>query len=61
MRVCLDHVLGTRWDTVVSRPAIRHLTVAQLDAAIACAERILADPACLPELNRESLAFRRPA
>lgn len=59
MRVCLDHALGGRWDRMVRRPAIRHLSDDQLEAAIACAERLLHRPDTLPALNRASLALRR--
>ena len=59
MRVCLDNALGQRWDTLVRRPAIRHLTDEQLGRAVAVATAITRDPACLPALNRASLALRR--
>ena len=59
MRVCLDHAIGDRWDRVVDRPAIRHLTDEQLARAIAIAERIERQPSVLAELNRESLVLRR--
>lgn len=58
MRVCLDHAIGRRWDTVVARPAIRHLDPAQFSRAVACAEAIIADPTLLPALNNASLAMR---
>jgi hypothetical protein len=58
MRVCLDAAIGRPWHEAVRRPAIRHLTGAQLAAAIAVAERIRADPASLPALNRQSLRMR---
>ena len=58
MRVCLDHAIGARWDTVVARPAIRNLTAGQLAGAIACAEAIAADPALLRPRNDASLAMR---
>ncbi|MDO9711514.1 hypothetical protein [Paracraurococcus lichenis] len=58
MRVCLDAALGGRWDAAVRRPAIRHLTPAQLQAAVAAAARIAAEPGLLPGLNRQSLAWR---
>ena len=61
MRVCLDTSLGARWDTLVRRPAIRHLTDAQLEAAIAVAERIVSDPDSLSSLNKASLRRRSPA
>lgn len=59
MRVCLDNALGCAWHTRVPRPAIRHASDAQLRDAAAWAERIAADPALLPALNRRSLAWRR--
>jgi hypothetical protein len=58
MRVCLDDALGARWDTVVRRPAVRHLTDAQLGRAVMTAERIVADPALLRPLNQTSLRMR---
>ncbi len=61
MRVCLDHAIGAAWHEQVRRPAIRHLDDAQLARAIAVAERVAADPASLPALNRASLAMRGKA
>ena len=59
MRVCLDVAIGQRWDGVVGRPAVRHLTDDQLAAAVSVAEAILRDPALLPPLNARSLAMRQ--
>ena len=59
MRVCLDNALRRPWHEVVRRPAIHHLELAQLRAATAVAEGIIADPARLPALNRASLDWRR--
>jgi len=58
MRVCLDHALGGVWHQHVKRPAIRHLTDDQLQAAIAFAESIESDPGRLPPLNAQSLLWR---
>ena len=58
MRVCLDAALAVRWDTVVRRPAIRHLSDAQLGRAVAQAEAIAARPDLLPRLNQDSLRLR---
>lgn len=58
MRVCLDEAIGARWSDVVRRPAIRHLSDAQLEAAIAVAEAIAREPARLAPLNAASLAKR---
>jgi uncharacterized membrane protein len=59
MRVCLDAAIGRRWDLVVRRPAVRHLSDAQLAAAVVVAERIARQPDVLPALNAASLAMRR--
>lgn len=59
MRVCLDHALGQPWHQRVRRPAFRHLRDDELRGAVAVAERIAADPAVLPGLNAQSLAWRR--
>ncbi len=58
MRVCLDTAMGRRWDEVVRRPAIRHLTDAELARAVAVAESVVRDPARLPGLNAQSLLMR---
>ena len=58
MRVCLDHAVGQPWHQRVRRPAIRHLGDDELRRAIAIAERVAADPAILPGLNAQSLAWR---
>ncbi len=60
-RVILDTVCGAPWRQVVTAPAWRHLTQAQLEAAVALADAILGDAADLPALNRASLALRRAA
>ena len=59
MRVCLDHAMGQPWHERVRRPAIRHLDDDALRRAVAVAERIATDPALLPGLNAQSLAWRR--
>ena len=58
MRVCLDAAIGRPWHEAVRRPAVRHLSDAQLTAAVAVAERIAREPACLPALNEASLRLR---
>lgn len=59
MRVCLDQAMQGQWDRTVGRPAVRRMALADLQRAIAVAESIVADPALLPALNAESLAWRR--
>ncbi len=61
MRVCLDAAVGVRWDAVVRRPATQNLSLPQLAAAVDHAERIVAEPALLPPLNRASLRLRGKA
>ena len=61
MRVCLDAALGTPWSASVERPALRHMTVAQLAAAVGIAEGVATHPDTLPGLNARSLAGRRAA
>lgn len=58
MRVCLDHALGARWDTLVPRPALRNLSDSQLTRAIQIAEQLLAQPHLLPQFNQQSLLWR---
>ncbi len=59
MRVCLDTALGAPWHTLVKRPAIRHLSDAQLSAAIAVAEAIVHAPETLDDLNLQSIRWRK--
>jgi len=61
MRVCLDAATGRPWHEVVRRPAIRHLSDAQLAAAVAVAEAIAAEPGRLGPLNATSLRLRGKA
>ena len=61
MRVCLDTAFGRPWHEVVRRPAVRHMTEAELARAVAVAERIAAAPSLLPALNAESLRLRGKA
>lgn len=61
MRICLDAVLGAPWTAAVARPALRHMTDAQLAAAVAVAEAVAAKPDTLPALDAGSLDGRRAA
>ncbi|WP_237477620.1 hypothetical protein [Lichenibacterium dinghuense] len=61
MRVCLDAALGAPWTATVRRPALRHMTDAQLAAALAVAEEVAARPERLPALNAASIDGRRAA
>ena len=61
-RIVLDHAVGGRWYDVLDRrrsPAFAQLTDEQLAAAVALAERVLADgDRLLRELDAQSLAWR---
>ena len=61
MRVCLDAAFGRPWHEAVRRPAVRHMTEAELARAVSIAERIAASPSLLPELDAESLRLRGKA
>ncbi len=59
MRILLDAVHGTRWDSIVQgRPAYKHIEAERLAAAVALAKRVAADEADLWALNAQSLAWR---
>jgi len=58
MRVCLDHAYGGVWTAHIPRPAVQHMDDAALRRAVAVAHRIRDDPALLPGLNQQSLAWR---
>jgi hypothetical protein len=61
MRVCLDAAFGRPWHEAVRRPAVRHMTEAELARAVSVAERVAADPTLLVGLNAESLRLRGKA
>jgi hypothetical protein len=58
-RIILDQVCGGRWyDHVSGRPAYKHLSDVQLQAAVALAEDLVSG-ADLVALNETSLAWRK--
>ncbi len=58
-RILLDHLCGGCWyDHLPARPAYRHLSAAQLEAAVALAESVADGSADLVALNDRSLAWR---
>ena len=61
MRVCLDAVAGAPWREVIRAPATRHMSVAQLAAAVRVAQDIADRPDTLAALNARSLRQRRAA
>ena len=61
MRVCLDEAMGGPWTAHVKRPAIHHMSDAQLADAIRVAEGIASRPGTLVALNAQSLRRREAA
>ncbi len=58
-RIILDQVCGGCWyDHVPARPAYKHLSDAQLGAAVALATSVAAGTSDLVALNEASLAWR---
>lgn len=57
-RIVLDHVCGGRWYDHLERPAYRHMTPAQAEAAVRLCDEILAGEADLDAMNRQSLIWR---
>lgn len=64
-RIVLDNLFGQCWYAVLQRskePAYKQLTKAPLEAAIAIAEAIIAQPnAYIQQLNQNSLGWRGKA
>ena len=59
MRICLDTAFGAPWTQMIATPAVRTMSAAQLEAAIDVAERVVADPGLLSQLNKNSLSGRQ--
>ena len=60
LRIAYDNAVGARWDSVVARPAWRHLPLDALAAAIDILAAIAVEgPETLARLNADSLAWRR--
>jgi O-6-methylguanine DNA methyltransferase len=60
-RIILDHVVGqgqVRWDSRLSRPAVKNMSVGQLEGAIDLAERIRDGEVDLTALDHQSLEIR---
>jgi hypothetical protein len=58
-RIALDNALDKRWDTIVSRPAYRNLTIQQLKMVVNLLEKYEMDKRLLLQHNRRSLGFRK--
>jgi hypothetical protein len=59
MRVCLDTALGAPWQSLIPRPAIKHLSDEQLTLAISVAQSLVDNPEKLSALNQQSIRWRR--
>lgn len=60
-RIILDNTIGkgeTQWDHVISKPAVKNMSVTQLQAAIELGEKIKDGRVNLVELDRQSLEAR---
>lgn len=60
-RILLDNALGRPWREVLTAPAYRHASEAQMTRAIALGEAAVAGAQCLVQLNQRSLKLRRKA
>lgn len=60
LRVVYDNLFGQQWQEVLAKgkPAIRQLTEAQLEAALAIGQRVIDDKEICVRLNRRSLDWR---
>ena len=59
MRVCLDTALQAPWQHRIKAPAIRHLSLEQLENAVSVAESLVVEPERLLTLNEWSIQARR--
>lgn len=60
-RIILDNTIGEgqqQWDKVISKPAVKHMTVEQFRTAIQLGEKIKSGEANLVELDKQSLISR---
>ena len=60
-RIILDNTIGQgqqQWDKVISKPAVKHMTVDQFNAAIDLGEKIQSGAVNLVDLDRQSLLAR---
>ncbi|MEM7549558.1 MAG: acetyltransferase [Bacteroidota bacterium] len=57
-RIALDNIIRQKWDLVIGKPAIHHLTEKQLTEVNGLLLNYLSDKSLLLEHNRNSLKFR---
>lgn len=58
LRIALDNVVGTKWDTRIARPAYKNLTTEQRALVISHLSTYLDDKSTLLSHNMISLAYR---
>lgn len=58
LRIALDNVVGTKWDTRIARPAYKNLTTKQRALVIAYLSNYLDDKATLLSHHMISMAYR---
>jgi hypothetical protein len=59
-RCIYDNVLDSPWDTIVDKPAYKHLSDLDLEIAIILAKQVLDNPTFIKTLNTRSLQMRTP-
>ena len=58
LRIALDNVIGTKWDTQIAKPAYKHLTESQRRLVISYLSAYVKDKSLLLSHNMISLAYR---
>ncbi|MEM6687631.1 MAG: acetyltransferase, partial [Bacteroidota bacterium] len=59
LRIALDNTLQTKWDTVIKKPAYKHLTAAQLKQVVQLLESYDGNELLLKRDNTISLNYRK--
>ena len=59
LRIALDKVLNAKWDTVISRPAYKHLSETQRNEVVELLKSYQKDKSLLLSLNQQSLQYRK--
>jgi hypothetical protein len=58
-RVCFDTALGAPWQSLIPRPATKHLSDERLTLAISVAQSLVDNPEKLRGLNQKSKRWRK--
>ncbi len=59
LRMALDHIFKTKWDTKINRPAHKYLTDSQKVKVVKILENYITQPDLIQKHHKESLIFRR--